>query len=69
MNDLADKPNASCSDVPEKDCDPIAFDGCITQELKPKNLSEPYFFAGANCGTWAIETIQKCKNSCKKKKP
>jgi len=66
-NDLPDKPEASCPDIPEKDCDPVSFDACVTQKLQARRLNEPYFFAGQNCGSWAVETILECRKTCKKK--
>jgi RHS repeat-associated protein len=66
-NDSGDKPAASCSKVPESDCDPDSFNKCVAQHVQPKKLSEPYFFAGANCGSWAVETIMECRKTCKKK--
>lgn len=65
-DDSGDRSNALCSDVPEFNCDPISFNECIQNKLEPKILNEPYFFAGKNCGSWAIETIAECRNACTK---
>jgi len=68
-DDSLDKPKASCSGVPEKNCDPESFDNCIVRKISPRDLNEPYLFSGANCGAWVEETILECWNICKKKKP
>ena len=69
FDDSSDKPAASCSAVPEKDCDPDSFNECVANKVKAKKLKEPYFFAGSNCGTWAEKTILECRKACKKKQP
>ena len=68
-DDSADLPNASCSNVPEHDCDPISFNNCIQKKLKPRRLNKIYFFSGANCGSWVREEVSDCWKTCKKKKP
>ncbi len=68
-DDLPDKPAASCSDVPEKNCDPVSLDECVAGKLRARKLNEPYFFSGSNCGTWAINTILECRRTCRKKQP
>lgn len=69
QDDLSDKPAASCSDVPEKDCDPVSFDECVARELTPRQLNGSYYYRGANCGTWVVQTILECRKTCKKNQP
>jgi RHS repeat-associated protein len=67
QDDLPDRSSASCSDVPEKDCDPVSFDQCVAEKLRPRRLNEIYFFTGANCGVWIEDIILECRKTCKKK--
>jgi RHS repeat-associated protein len=67
-DDSPNKSSASCSDVPSNGCDQNSFEQCIAKRLANRGSSgDLYNYSYANCGQWAEDVIQQCRNECTKK--
>lgn len=65
IDDSHNKSSASCSDVPRGKCDQNSLDQCIANRLAKRGLSdERYNKSTSNCGQWAEDVIQECRNAC-----
>jgi RHS repeat-associated protein len=67
-DDSLNKPSASCSDVPNNKCDQNSFEQCVAKRLSNRGPSgDRYNYMTTNCGQWAEDVIQQCRNECTKK--
>lgn len=67
-DDSKNKSSASCSDVPRGKCDQKSFDQCVAKRIANRGSSgDRYNPSTNNCGQWAEDVIQQCRNECTKK--
>ena len=57
--------NASCNEVPKKQCTEQQFDSCVERFISNHGpTGDKYNFFANNCGQWATTVIRICRSQC-----